>query len=308
MRALLVVNTSATETTRKTRDILARALASDLKVDVAETTHRGHAAELGTQALRDGVHVVVALGGDGTVNEVVNGLLVDGPSAHVPALAVVPGGSTNVFSRALGQSHDPVEATAEILDALRQDRSRLISLGRADDRWFTFTAGVGFDAEVVRRVERLRERGRVSTASLYIRAAVTQFYLDRNRWRPPLTITVPGEEALSGFFFCVASNTAPWTYLGTRPVTLIPRAGFDSGLDVLALGRTGTMRMLRHASRALRGREPARHRTVRTITGASEVHLRSTRPVAIQLDGDYLGEQDTLLLRSVPSALRVIVP
>lgn len=308
MRALLVVNTTATATTRKTRDILARALASDLKVDVVETTHRGHAAKLGTQALRDGVHVVVALGGDGTVNEVVNGLLVDGPSPHVPALAVVPGGSTNVFSRALGQSRDPVEATAEILDGIRSGRSRPISLGRADDRWFTFTAGFGFDAEVVRRVERARERGRVSTASLYVRAAVAQFYLDRNRWQPPITMTVPGEPAQSGFFLCIASNTSPWTYLGTRPVNLMPRASFSSGLDVFALRRTATPRMLGHVVRVLRGREPAPHPTVRTASDVTEVALSSTRPAAVQVDGDYLGNRDSLLLASVPAALRVIVP
>jgi diacylglycerol kinase family enzyme len=308
MRALLVVNTTATATTRKTQDVLARALASDLKLDVAETTHRGHAAELGTQALRDGVDLVVALGGDGTVNEVVNGLLVDGPSPHVPALAVVPGGSTNVFSRALGQSPDPVEATAEVLDGLRRGRTRRISLGRADERWFTFTAGFGFDAEVVKRVERLRESGRVSTASLYVRAAVTQFARDRNRWRPPMTIEVPGEPEQSGFFLCIASNTAPWTYLGRRPVNLLPRASFCAGLDVVALRRTSTTRMLRHVARALRGREPCQHSTVATVSDAGQVILRSSRPMAVQVDGDYLGDQQTLLLRSIPAALRVVVP
>ena len=308
MRALLVVNKTATATTRKTRDVLARALASDLKVDMAETTHRGHAAELGTQALRDGVDVVVALGGDGTVNEVVNGLLVDGPSAHVPALAVVPGGSTNVFSRALGQSRNPVEATAEILDGLRRGSSRRISLGRADQRWFTFTAGFGFDAEVVQRIEHLRERGRVSTAPLYIRAAFTQFVLDRDRWRPPMTIELPGEQPQSGFFLCIASNTAPWTYVGSRPVNLLPRASFASGLELVALRRTGTAWMLRHVSRALRGREPIRHPSVTNSSDVHEVRLRATRPIAVQVDGDYLGEQDSLLLRSVPAALRVVVP
>jgi len=308
MRALLVVNTTATATTLKTRDVLARALASDLKVDVAETTHRGHAAELGTQALRDGVHVVVALGGDGTVNEVVNGLLVDGPSPHVPALAVVPGGSTNVFSRALGQSRDPVEATAEVLDALRRGRSRRISLGRANERWFTFTAGYGFDAEVVKRIEQLRERGRMSTAPLYIRTAVSRFYLDRNRWRPSITVAVPGESAQPGFFLCIASNTAPWTFLGARPVNLLPQAGFSSGLDVFALRRTGLTRMLRHVSRALRGREPMQHRSVRTLSDVGEVLLRADRPLAFEVDGDYLGETDTLRLTSVPAALRVVVP
>src|SRR3954470_12592744 len=117
MRALVVVNPAATATTSRGRDVLVRTLAAELKVDVAETEHRGHARELGARAVADDVDVVVTLGGDGTVNEVVNGLLEQGPAPHVPTLAVVPGGSTNVFSRALGRSCDPVEATAEILDA-----------------------------------------------------------------------------------------------------------------------------------------------------------------------------------------------
>ncbi|MBW8765646.1 MAG: acylglycerol kinase family protein, partial [Geodermatophilales bacterium] len=115
MRALVVVNPAATSTTAKMRDVLVGALASELKVDVVETSHRGHGRDLGAQAAADGIDVVVAVGGDGTVNELANGLLAKGPAPHLPTLAVVPGGSTNVFSRALGRSRDPVDATAEIL-------------------------------------------------------------------------------------------------------------------------------------------------------------------------------------------------
>src|SRR3954468_18540451 len=176
MRALVVVNPAATATTPKVRDVLVRALASELKVDLAETQHRGHARELGARAVDEGVDVVVTLGGDGTVNEVVNGLLEHGPGEHVPTLAVVPGGSTNVFSRALGRSRHPVEATAEILDSLRAGRTRTVSLGTASvlpagegeqewtaPRWFVFAAGLGFDADVIARVEAHRAGGRRPT-------------------------------------------------------------------------------------------------------------------------------------------------
>src|SRR3954463_10435047 len=157
MRALVVVNPAATATTPKGRDVLVRALASELKVDVAETEHRGHGRELGARAVADGIDVVVTLGGDGTVNEVVNGLLEHGPGAHLPVLAVVPGGSTNVFSRALGRSRNPATAPTETLDSLRAGRTRRISLGTASalydtdssgwtaSRWFVFSAGLGFD-------------------------------------------------------------------------------------------------------------------------------------------------------------------
>src|SRR3954465_15432559 len=157
MRALVVVNPAATATTPKGRDVLVRALGSELKVDVVETERRGHGRELGRRAVEDGVDVVVTLGGDGTVKGGVNGLLERGPAA-VPTLAVVPGGSTNVFSRALGRSRNPIEATAEILDSLRSGRTRRVSLATASaagtegtgewtaPRWFVFAAGLGFDA------------------------------------------------------------------------------------------------------------------------------------------------------------------
>ncbi|CAN5292344.1 diacylglycerol kinase family protein [soil metagenome] len=306
MRALLVVNPMATATTSKARDVLARALASDLKVDVAQTTHRGHAADLAAQAMRDGVDLVVALGGDGTVNEVVNGLLAAGPGAHVPALAVVPGGSTNVFSRSIGQSRDPVEATAEILAAVREDRSARISLGRADDRWFTFAAGFGYDAQVVHRVERRRAKGGESTAALYIRTAVARFYLGSGRLRPAISLTVPGQEPVGPFFLCVASNTAPWTYIGSVPVNLSPQASFDAPLEILAVRRTGTARMLRYITQALRhGPGPAGPSLVR-LHRVPELVLTASRPTSFQVDGDYLGELEQVRLTSTPAALRVI--
>src|SRR2546421_12322169 len=102
MRAVLVVNPKATATTAAGRDVLAHALASQVKLEVVETDYRGHALAVSRNATRDGVDLVVAHGGDGTVNEVVNGLLADGPTAALPALGVVPGGSANVFARALG--------------------------------------------------------------------------------------------------------------------------------------------------------------------------------------------------------------
>src|SRR4051794_21912297 len=222
MRALVVVNPAATATTPKGRDVLVRALASELKVDVVETERRGHGRELGRRAVEDGVDVVVTLGGDGPVNGVVNGLLERGPAA-VPTLAVVPGGPTNVFSRALGRSRNPIEATAEILDALRAGRTRRVSLGTAsaetpdgwtEPRWFVFSAGLGFDADVIARVEAKRARGTRSTGLLYVRQTTREFLLGRERRRPAMTVCPDGEPAVEKVFLCLVSNVSPWTYLG----------------------------------------------------------------------------------------------
>src|SRR3954452_18408817 len=320
MRALVVVNPAATATTPKSRDVLVRALASERKVDAVETERRGHGRELGRRAVEDGVDVVVTLGGDGTVNEAVNGMMEHGPAPHLPTLAVVPGGSTNVFSRALGRSRDPVEATAEILDSLRAGRTRLVSLGTArasgtedagadgwtDPRWFVFAAGLGFDAEVIARVEAQRAEGRRSTGALYVREAVTAFLLGRDRRRPAMTLRLPGKPAVEDLFLCLISNVSPWTYLGARPVNPSPEASFDAGLDVFALSRMGPVRML-HTVRQTLAREPdARGRGVHRRHDLEELSLTAVRPQGWQVDGDHLGTATGLRVRHVPAALRVV--
>jgi diacylglycerol kinase family enzyme len=340
MRALVVVNPAATSTTAKMRDVLVGALGSELKVDLAETSHRGHAHALAAEAAAAEFDVVVAVGGDGTVNEVVNGLLRNGPSPRLPILAVVPGGSTNVFSRALGRSRDPVEATAEILDSLRAGRTRRVSLGTASatgistaplrepdparaearatadaaaseaewspERWFVFAAGLGFDAEVIARVEARRAQGRRSTGPLYVKEATQAFLLGRERRRPAMTLQIPGEEPLTGLFLCLVSNVSPWTYLGARPINPSPEASFDTGLDVFAMGRMGPLRML-HTVRQTLAREPdVRGRGVHRWHDLEELTLTASRPQGWQVDGDHLGTATGLRLRHVPAALRVV--
>ncbi|MGZ4638896.1 MAG: diacylglycerol/lipid kinase family protein, partial [Actinomycetes bacterium] len=251
MRALLVVNPTATTASERTREVLVAALDGELKLEVAETTHRAHAIELARQARADGVGVVIAFGGDGTVNEVVNGLLSGGPHPDLPDLAVVPGGGANVFARALGVPRDPVEATGALLTALREGRGRRVGLGQADQRWFTFNAGLGWDAEVVEEVDRRRHQsdGRAS-AQDYFRAALRRFFAGTDRRHPALTVTYDpdvdphqdGDELVdgslpddTGLHLVMVANTAPWTFLGTRPIGPFPRASFDTGLDLYAL-------------------------------------------------------------------------
>jgi diacylglycerol kinase family enzyme len=307
VRALLVVNPTATTTTAKGRDVLVRALASETKLEVEETSHRGHAAALAIRAARDGVDLVVALGGDGTVNEVVNGILTDGVRPNLPALAVVPGGSTNVFARTLGIPDRPIEATGEILEAIRARRSRSIGLGRANGQWFTFTAGFGLDAEVVRRVERRRKAGDGLTPARYIRAAITTYLTQYDRRHPAITLEQPGEEPVPGIFYAIVSNTRPWTYLGERPIELAPEASFDRGLDIFAARTMHTVPTAWYVGQLLSGRQHVRGRKLLRLHDVGEFTLRADRPMALQVDGDYLGEQSVVRLTVVPDALRVLV-
>jgi diacylglycerol kinase family enzyme len=283
MRALLVVNPKATATNPQLRDILARALSSEVKLDVAETTTRGHATELAREAVADDLDLVVVLGGDGTVNEAVNGVACSGT-----ALAVVPGGSANVFARALGMTPSAIEATSEILEAVRSDRRRTINLGRVNRRYFTFCAGVGIDAEVVHAVEGHRKAGKPATPGLYVRTALRHFFTELERKDPALTIDV-GEERIEPVFNVVAANASPWTYFGDRPVNPCPQADFESALELLALKRmrtAGTLRLVRQMF-SKRANIHGRHLVQRHAVDAFRV--TASRPTALQVDGDYLG-------------------
>ena len=306
MRALLVVNPKATATTERVRDVLAHALASETKLDVVQTQARGHATSLARQAATDGLDVVVALGGDGTVNEVVNGLLADGPRAGLPALAVVPGGNANVFARGLGLPDSPVEATSQLLEALRHERRRSVGLGRVDERWFTFCAGLGLDAEVVRRVERKRAKGRRATPGLFVRQGVRQFFLHAQRRVPGITVHADGREPERvGLALVCSSDT--WTYLGTRPVRPCPDASFDLGLDLFALRSLGTVSTLRHLRQILAASPRPRGRTVLSLHDLDGFRLTADRPLALQVDGDDLGDRTEVVFRAVPNALDVVL-
>lgn len=305
MRALLVVNPKATTTSDRGRDLLVRALRSEVELTVEYTRRRGHAADLAHQAVADRIDVVVTLGGDGTVNEVVNGLLRDGPGPQVPALAAVPGGSTNVFARALGLPKDWTEGTGVILEALSQGRVRSIGLGKADGRYFTFCAGFGIDAEVVRKVERARLRGKTSTPALYLRSTVSQFLLDSDKHTPEISLERPGEETENGIASVIVQNTSPWTFLGGRPIDPCPEASFDTGLDLMAFKALHVPATASVVSQLLSRRAHPHGRHLITLHDLAEFTLYAAKPYAFQLDGDYLGERAKVTFSAVPEALRV---
>lgn len=311
MRALLVVNPYATATTPAGTDVLAHALASELKLDVVATGYRGHAMHAAQQAREDGYELVVAHGGDGTVNEVINGLM-DTDGRHTgggaPALGVVPGGSANVFARALGLARDPVEATHRLLTALDTGRSRRIGLGRMDAasgaRWFGFNAGLGWDADVVARVERHRARGRAASPARYVRSAL-RAHLHMMRAAPRLTIELPGGRVERGLRSAVVTNTDPWTYLGRRPVHSNPGSSFDTGLGLFALRSMAPVTVLRHIGQMLRNHADPAGRNLVRLDDVDTVRVLCDRYVGLQLDGDHHGQHSAVQFSSVPHALTV---
>jgi diacylglycerol kinase family enzyme len=302
----VVSNPRATSTTARERDVLVHSLGSRAELEVEETANRGHAAALACRAMRSGVDVVVALGGDGTVNEVVNGLLTDGVHDQIPALGVVPAGSTNVFARALGLPNDPVEATGVLLEGLRAGRRRSVSMGRMDDRWFVFAAGIGFDAAIVAGVERRRNKGKKSTHVLYARVGVREF-LAAERRRPRLHVELPDGTRHDNVYFAIVTNTDPWTFVGNRPLHPTPEANFADGLALYARRRMGTVGMLVSMVR-LSGESPrVGRRGAHVVHDLDGVTIIADEPMPVQVDGEFVGLRDKVVFGTAAHAVDVII-
>ena len=312
VRAVLIVNPNATSTTAAGRDLLAHALESRVKLTVTHTDHRGHAIEIARDAVRDGVDVLIVHGGDGTVNEVVNGILgAAGPSAPAPAVGMVPGGSANVFARALGISSDPIEATNQLVDLLsayrRRKSWRRIGLMDCGERWCVFTAGMGVDGDVVAAVETQRDKGRKVTASRYIRVAVKEM-LASARNEPSLTLHLPNREPVSGVHFAFVSNSSPWTYANARPVWTNASTTFETGLGVFAITSMNVWANLGLVRRMVSKRPRIEAKHLIRDDDVAWVRVTSDTPVACQIDGDYLGPRRSMTFTAVPDALGVVAP
>jgi diacylglycerol kinase family enzyme len=347
VRALLIINPHATSMSGHEAGLVVRELGSRFELETAQTQYRGHAGELATASAAEGFDLVVTFGGDGTVNEVVNGLMnarvpdytgppcgpaaVSGgsegsggsgstesagggrvrtagiPEATArPAIAPIPGGGANVFARTLGLPPEPSAAVRQIVAAAETGARRTIGLGLAGDRYFTFSAGLGVDAEVMADVERLRARGRRASTMLYLRTALRRYYVTDRR-RPALTLLAPDQAPVRGLFMGVVTNSSPWTYLGSRPVRPAPHTDFNSGLDLFALRRLRTLTTLAALRHMMHTNEqPPSGRDVVSAAALTELTFEADRPMAFHIDGEYLGKTEEVAFRFVPAALCVL--
>jgi diacylglycerol kinase family enzyme len=298
--------------------LVVRELGSRLELETAQTQYRGHARELAAASAANDYDLIVTFGGDGTINEVVNGLMnapvpdLSGGAGAVgavarPAIAPIPGGGANVFARTLGMPPDAPTAVRRILATVDNGKRRTIGLGQAGDRYFTFSAGLGVDAEVMADVERLRARGRHASTTLYLRTALRRYYYITDRRRPALTLNAPGQAPVTGLFMGVVTNSSPWTYLGSHPVRPAPHTDFNSGLDLFALRRLRTLTTLAALRHMMNANEDLPSgRDVVSAAALTDLTFRADRPIAFHIDGEYLGETEAVAFRFVPDALCVV--
>lgn len=299
----LVVNPTASSVTPRARVVIGRAFASEADVEVHLTEHRGHATELAHRAVAAGADVVVVLGGDGTLNEVACALA--GSSIR---LGVLPGGSTNVFARSLGMSDDPVEATAQLIDALgdMQANEEHMSLGSANGRHFVFHTGIGFDAAVVKEVEKRGHLKRWIAHPLFIWSAFRTWaaYDRRARFKVEFFGGSVQDSPLT-----LVLNRDPYTYLGERPLRLAVGADFDTGFAVACFQTLGLLSTIAAAGRALTKKEGLTNgRAVKVHRGVKQLTFSSTRPFHYQVDGDYIGAVNKLRIAHMPASLWVLRP
>ncbi|MGB8021985.1 MAG: diacylglycerol kinase family protein [Candidatus Nanopelagicales bacterium] len=310
---LLIANPNATTTSPRIRDVITGALGHELDLDVITTTHRGHAFEIATAS--HGLDFLITLGGDGTINETVNGMLSSGRTDDLPILATIPGGSANVMARALGFPNDALEATGMILESLRLQSSHHIGLGSARfapdsgaerTHWFTINAGVGLDADVIASMEAQRAQGHTATGLRYLSTTVQQYFKDPERKEPAIQLERPGLPPITGLAMVIVQNTAPWTYLGPIPINPCPDASFDLGLDVFAPHSLGVFSTARFGARMVRGSRAGEVPGGLTLLhDQSEFTIRSTTQTNLQVDGDSMGHVEWVRFSHLPRALRI---
>ena len=309
---MLLANASASSVTPRIRVAVHEVLAAggEHEVTLAETSRRGHATKLAQGAAFDGYDAVIVLGGDGTVNEAANGL-----AGSSTALGLLPGGSTNVFARTIGFTNDPARAAGELRAALRDPAQcfRRIGLGCANGRYYLFHCGMGFDAAVVRQVERRGSLKRFAGHPLFVYAALATWFrhYDRNRPHFDLVLGSDTSRAVDGVYLALALKTNPYTFLGEFPIKVAPDAGLDSAFTIVAfqtLSFPVVMGVLGAAMAGRGGARVAKDGKVAYLSDVTELSIVGHGPLPFQLDGDFLGEIDHLDLCYQPDLLSLVVP
>jgi diacylglycerol kinase family enzyme len=302
-RMLIIVNPYATTVSDRLKNLVVYALRGSYHVDAIDTEARNHATELSREAAREGYDVVVAFGGDGTINEAAQGLA----GSDTP-LSCLPGGRTNVYCRMLGIPTDVVDATEHLLRMADDWRPRAVDLARVNDRWFTFSAGVGLDASVVERVD-AHPRLKARVGEWYYTAVAVSVFNRRYLIHPPRFEAELGDERVPGVT-AIIQNAAPYTYFGNRPVDIGEGASLESGdLAGVVLRRASPVDIPTVLFRALSERaRVANHRRVTGFSGLHGLRIRTLdeRPLPLQVDGDYIGEVDEAEFTVTPRGITVV--
>jgi diacylglycerol kinase family enzyme len=309
----VIVNPYATTVSDRLKNLVVHALRSRYSVDAVDTEHPGHAIQLSRQAAVDGYDLVLAFGGDGTVNEAANGLA----GSETP-LTALPGGSTNVWCRTVGIPNDVIDATEHLLQLADDFRPRRLDLGHfrdteatppLEDRHFVFASGVGLDASVVERVD-AHPRRKARFGAWYYTLAAVGIFNRRYLVNPPIVRVTAGERTLTGVTV-VVQNSDPFTYFRTRPIRVAEPAGLETGsLSATVLKRATVLELPTLIPRLLSTRASTvlRHRQIEGLGELQTFRVDAVdgRPFPLQVDGDYVGDFESVTYKVKPGGLLVV--
>jgi diacylglycerol kinase family enzyme len=261
------------------------------------TQYAGHATELARE-LSGGADGIVVFSGDGTYNEALNG-----SDGRLP-FGFLPGGGTSVFPRALGLPRDPVRAAGQVAGALAAGRTRRITLGSVNGRRFCFSAGLGFDGEAVRRLNELgRDPGGARPGDLAFLQMVAKMLVERRaRWEPEMEIEGFGRAA-----FVFVANCDPYSYAGAVPLRIVPGARFEDGIDFVAPRRVRPRDVPRLIGYMLSGKGQLEASDILSGHDLDRIVVRADRPLALQADGEDLGDAVEVVFEARRDAVSVLV-
>jgi diacylglycerol kinase family enzyme len=289
----LIVNPSASRVTPELTAAVERELAAVGPVRVLLTERPAHATEL-AEAVNGTSDAIYVFSGDGVFNEVVNGL------ANDVDVGFVPGGGTSVLPRALGLPRDPVECARALA---RSQKTRRISLGRVNGRRFTFSAGLGLDAELVRRVDALGRQSGRRPGDLAFMATLARL-LAAHGGRFEETLTILGRSRAA---FALVANGDPYSYLGRLPIHVAPDARFELGLDLVAPITLSARQFPRVAFWLLARPNHTRAPWITHVHDADEIRIECDGPTPLQVDGEDLGDVTDAHFESERGVLNVLV-
>ncbi len=300
-QALLVVNPYAGSVSARAEQGIIATLRSDFELEVANTTRRGHATDLARAAVDRNFDAVLTFGGDGTINEVMQALV-----GTDLALGILPGGSTNVTARALGVPRNPMRAAAFLAAPIRSGSKRRVNVGRVNGRYFLFSAGMGFDAEVVKRVEADPKGKRAHHQWTFLQNSLSAAIGEYRNSDPTITLQVE-DEAPVRVVTALCCNARPLTYFGGLPVDACPRASLDSGLDLFSFKRITSLTIPRFVFSLFVSRSHPRWNNVHYCHDVGNATLEADAALPVQVDGDYIGEWSEVMWSLEPNALHLLI-
>jgi len=310
MRAILVVNDFASTTTPEVQTVISAALEKHLDLTVRHTSTKNDATKIAAEAVEQNFELVIGLGGDGTLNELANGILNSPAELSKPILAGIPGGNANVFLRNLGYSDDPVTATAQLMNKLELNSTKVLGVGKLNysnqSRWFLFNAGFGIDANVLTKMEARRYKGKAANDLSYLMIAIRELINEIRKNKPTLRITDQDRITHEFVQFALVINFSPWTYFGSKSISPLQKKSDTTSLDLFASRVLTTKSLPGVIKDLISGNVIRSDQQNLVLTEQKRIEFSTELPIWAQVDGEAIAKITDASIEHYANCLTVL--